>query len=111
MTALRYWLGQHGQVFGARERAAVIRREICRVVSETPATDEVVLDFDGVRASGFSFADEVVAKLSLDLPGQRIVVANANEQILYPVAQMLRRRVLSATIENADGTRVEFARD
>lgn len=53
----RYTLAERGLAFATRERAEKIRTEIEDLAS---SSDQVLIDFSGVRFVGYSFADELV---------------------------------------------------
>lgn len=66
-----------------RESGDGVRKKLFEVLGHTRSGDVVVVDFDGIKAFDYSFANELFGKtlprMPIDFPDQFIAVTNLNE--------------------------------
>ncbi len=98
---------QWGSYFATRERGAKVRAEIEAALKGVSGSEPLVLDFDRVQMISFSFADEVVGKLVTDRSigelGERpILVVNAVDEVVHPMASSMERRRLVVACRQLD---------
>jgi anti-anti-sigma regulatory factor len=79
-------------MFATRERGAQIRAAIKEAVGRSAPSDDLTLDFTDVEFVGFSGADEVIARVALDMPERRVRVVGASDEILRMMRRSLERR-------------------
>lgn len=101
-------LGSHWLM--ARDTGARACRSLEEQLRSATADDDVVVDFDGVEAITFSFADEFVGRFMAlrdagALPQVGVVLTHLNEDIRETIALVLERRNLVAIErQGADGS-------
>jgi hypothetical protein len=86
-----------------RTTGALVRSSIARAISER-RSDTTVLDFSDVGLVDFSCADEVVAKLLQDPPGETfLVLRGLREEQLEAIEHVLAHHALAALVDVAGG--------
>lgn len=90
-----YGLVEHGTTFATRPYARELRDDL---VAKAAGEKFVELDFNGVRSTSHSFADEFVAQIVEDsgegVVGFEIAVSGMSEQVDRVVTAALKRREL-----------------
>jgi len=94
-----------------RSRAARIREAVEKILREEPEPVLVVLDFGGVGAIDFSWADEMVAKLISRLWGGEygekfLVLRGLNASQVENIGVALERRRLAGLVAGPGGWRI-----
>jgi STAS-like domain of unknown function (DUF4325) len=106
---VRYPIKERWEAFLAtRPRGARVREDIERELAKVSPGGFLALDFSGVDAVTFSFADEAIAKLvadrlSGDLPDRGLVLEGLNEDVRETVEVVLQRRKLAAVVATESG--------
>jgi anti-anti-sigma regulatory factor len=84
----RVSLSTYGTSFATRGRGEELRE---RILTDVDTVDPLVIDLDGVKHVSYSFADELLAKLSTDA-GITIEIVGASPSVQRTVDEAVRRR-------------------
>jgi DNA-binding MarR family transcriptional regulator len=101
--------GQHWLM--SRELGAQLRAQLLKQIEAGSTDDTAIVDFEGLQAMTFSFADEFIGKLlalrEADLtPPVGIVVTGLAQDPLETIELVLERRSLPLVLQEKDGARL-----
>jgi len=88
-------LAEFGTAFATRSKGAQMAENVSDIIKSLPKLDKLVIDFRGVQALSFSFADELLLRLWRGLEdeeAQREIVVCASRPILDVLNETIRRR-------------------